>query len=385
MNTQDYKTKSIIEYRHIPSNPKYWAIGLDIGYSSVKGMSPNKYFCFPAYARKVPADRLTLKAPQSTDIRYREKSNDEIWTVGALAYDEVNSSEVMDSEAELFGRRRYFSPMFLVIARVGIALGMMNDPYGKRENRRVKIQMGLPPKYMNDEDDLRESLVGHHEFEIKLGNQPWQSFDFTIEPEDIPKVMAQPLGALMSASIGKDGMQLPVARQYFSKNVIVFDPGFGTTDDYTITHGVVTGYETFPELGMREVFARTCHDIKKQYRVEIQIPELQNKLVDGTIKSMDRRLMKSTKHSFADILEKNSKEVCHETIEKLKTVHNYFIDTDYIIAAGGTYDAWASEFNQTFKDMEGLSIVPGNINDPSLSNVFDNVRGYYYYLNHSLR
>lgn len=62
----------------------------------------------------------------------------------------------------------------------------------------------------------------------------------------------------------------------------------------------------------------------------------------------------------------------------MKSSHNYFSDCDYIIAAGGTYDAWATQFNAVFRDMEGLEIIPGNVNDPSLSNIYSNVRGYYY-------
>ena len=95
---------------------------------------------------------------------------------------------------------------------------------------------------------------------------------------------------------------------------------------------------------------------------------------------MNRKAMKSDLHPFDSFLEANCRKVCEETIERLKSIHDYFADIDYIIGTGGTYDAWATIFNDTFKDMEGLKIIPGNVNDTSLSNVFSNVRGYYFRL-----
>ena len=380
----DFKTMSTIVGRSNPSTDGYWGIGLDIGYSAVKGLAPNKYFCYPSYAKKIPHDRKVLKEDSPTDIRYRTKEG-ELWTVGALAYDEVNSSETIDSESELFGRHRYYSPMFLVIARVGIAIGLMKNPFGEPGDRKLMIQTGLPPKYLKgDTQDLKDALSGHHEFEIKIGSGPWTSFVFDLTPDDI-MVMPQPLGALVSASVGLDGRQIPTAKEYFSSNLIVFDPGFGTVDDYTVMKGNVISSETFPEYGMREVFARTCEDIKNKYRVDITIPELQNKLCNGTITYIDRKAFASKEYDFTDILLENSEKVCHEIIEKLKSVHNYFEDINYIIAAGGTYDAWADIFSEVFKNMTNLQIIPGNINEPALSNVFSNVRGYYYYLNNNLR
>lgn len=81
----------------------------------------------------------------------------------------------------------------------------------------------------------------------------------------------------------------------------------------------------------------------------------------------------------------NSKQVCEEAIDKMKVIHDYFSDTDYIIATGGTYEAWSKEFNSKFTEMEGLTIVPANVNDTTLSNVFSNVRGYYFFLLNRLR
>ena len=378
MDTLDFKTRTSFAHRHFPCPKDKWVVGLDIGYSGVKGMSPNKIYCFPAYARKVPKERIVLSEPAETDIRYKDGNG--TWVIGNLAYDEVVASEVPDSEAELFGRHRYYSHMFQVIARAGIAMGLTANSYGNRKDRKILIQSGLPPKYVkSDTPYIKAVLSGDHEFSIKLGRSPWQRFQFSLAEDDI-HIIPQPLGALISASVDREGNQLSNAKKYFRSNVIIFDPGFGTTDDYTVKMGNVVNAETFPDLGMREVFARTCKDISERYGVDISIPELQNLLANGTIRVMDRISMKRKSCSFADILKENSQKVCEETVSKMKSVHEYFTDCDYIIATGGTYDAWAEQFNAVFGEMEGLKIIPGNINDPVFSNIYSNVRGYYFFL-----
>ncbi len=193
--------------------------------------------------------------------------------------------------------------------------------------------------------------------------------------------MPQPLGSLVSASIDKEGKQIADAVKYFSSNVVIFDPGFGTMDDYTVKQGNVVGTgETFANLGMHEVFERTCKDIQVNYGVSLQVPELINKLNSGTVYVTDRKAMKRVEKDFKSYLDKNSKQVCEEAIEQMKVIHDYFSDINYIIATGGTYDAWKAEFDPKFAEMEGLHIVPGNSNDDTITNVFSNVRGYYFYL-----
>ena len=383
-NSLDFKPKTVMEARKFPTNDKTWVIGLDIGYSAVKGFCPNKLFSFPSYARQIPENRERMKAYEDTDICYRDKTG--IWSVGSLAYDEVICSEVVDSEEELYGRNRYYSPMYLVLARTGIALGMAQNLFGSPVGKKLAVQTGLPPKYrLADTPILKEVLSGKHSFDIRIGNGKWQHYEFELEENDI-YVMPQPLGALVSASIDKNGKQIPDAAKYFSSNLIIFDPGFGTMDDYTVKQGNVVGNgETFSNLGMHEVFERTCTDIRNIYGVTLQVPELINKLVSGTVYITDRRQMKRTQKSFEEFLNQNCKQVCEEAIEQMKVIHDYFADTNYIITTGGTYDAWKDIFDAKFAEMEGLHIIPGNANDDSITNVFSNVRGYYFYLLNRLR
>lgn len=384
MISKDFKTQTVFMEKDFASNVAmynndYYAIGIDIGYSAVKGICPNKSFIFPAYARKIPSDRVSLREAEATDIKYRDASG--VWVVGALAYDEVNAQEVLDSEAELFSRHRYYSPMFKVIARCALGISLLANQFGGPGNKALKLQTGLPPAYEKaDTKYLKEVLSGKHDFDIKVGEQPWKKFSFRLEPEDI-LVMPQPMGAFMSSVVQTNGEMTGDAKGFFKSNVFVLDPGFGTFDGYTIKKGsVVSPSETFPEFGMREVFARTCAEIQKTYGVEILVPELQNYLEEGTIRVINREKMQRKTYPFSDILKKHCKDVCFELIEKLKSTHNYFADMDCIIATGGTYDAWREDFNGVFRDMEGLAIIPSNRNDESLSNILSNVRGYYYWL-----
>ena len=169
--TKAFKTQTNMVDRANPSSDTHWVVGLDIGYSAVKGMSPNKYFSFPAYAKRVDKDRAWVKENDDNDIQYRESENsDDKWYVGSIAYNEVNSNDIVDSETELFSRKRYESDMFLIIARVGLAFGLMPNLYGAVGNRKVAVQTGLPPKYIGDAPIVKSVLSGHHEFEIKIGN-----------------------------------------------------------------------------------------------------------------------------------------------------------------------------------------------------------------------
>ena len=374
---------------------------MDIGYSAVKGISQNYTYCFPAYAKKVRADQLDLKASygknivsmdqimednlEKGEIHYRDSKG--VWEVGDLAYKNISDNDIIDNEGELFSRRRYFSEAFHVLTSVGLAIGLQSNCYGNPElgtenAKKICVQSGLPPKYLEDDDkdDLCDSIAGHYDFEIQIGSSEWKRYVFDVNKEDI-QLMAQPLGSFFASTVTKDGrISKELTNKYLDKNVVIFDPGFGTLDDYTISNGKITVSETFPELGMKQVFIRTKDEIKKQYGVNISISELQNRLQDGKIKDThDKKNMSSKFIDFSDILYKNCRDVCEEAIEKMKSVHNYFVSTDYIIATGGTYEAWKEQFDKVFENMEGLYVVPANANDPSLSNIFSNVKGYYYY------
>lgn len=378
--TKDFKVKTIIQPHQFPVAEGFHGIAIDLGYSGVKAFGPQGYICFPAYARKQQDEAIRLNTPSKSDIMYRDK--DGIWTVGELAYQEMSFGEVSDSEKELYGRMRYYTPSFLVLARTGLAMLLNPGSAGCAGGKAIAVQTGLPPKYLKEDSKyIIEVLSGTHEFELCVGDSGWKSYKFYIDAHNILPPMAQPMGAMISISVNNAGNMVPETERYLNSNVIVLDPGFGTLDDFSIINGRVQGNgETFPELGMREVFNRTCKDIQEEYGIKLEIPQLQSALEKGEVWVTDIRKMTRTAVGFKDLLNKNSKAVCAEALNKLKIVHNYFQDTDYIIGTGGTYDAWRTDIDTAFSGMQGLRIIPGNVNAPDIPNVFSNARGYYYYL-----
>lgn len=392
MRTSDFKTRNCLVFGHNKECEGYWPIGLDIGYSAVKGMAQNKWFSFPAYARQLP-ERTDddLESNRPNDIRYREVKDDGTygpeWAVGELAYDAVNADEVIYSEAELYGREHYKSEMYLVLALTGVGLGLMgNSAYGIRKpDDKIILQLGLPPKYKSGDTGELKSIFSRRRyvFELKIGNGEWLRASIKLDADDI-YVMAQPLGALISASVDREGNTVPDAKKYFSDMTIVFDPGFGTTDIYVINKGIVTNQETFSELGMKKVFEKTCREIKDRWGEDIKVAELQNYLDKGVIRTINQTTFQGAEHSFKDILQKYSNEVCNEAIKKLRDVHN-FSKCEYLITTGGTYDAWSTDFNAAFSNIGWLKIIPANINDNRYSNIFSNVRGYYFYRSNLLK
>ena len=379
VKTSNFKNKTLILERQNASSDNAWGIALDIGYSAVKGFSPNAVYCFPSYARKILSEMLTLEAPSPEEIVYRDNNTNEIWSVGASAQEMIRADESKDSVAALYGRNRYFSPMFLVIARVGLALGMRNNDYGSPTGKNLVVQTGLPPAYIKSDTALiKEALSGEHNFSIKIGSSDWTDFRFTLPQENI-RVMPQPMGTLLSISTDNNGKFIPDAKRYFSSNMLIFDPGFGTLDLFNIRNRLIESYETFDDLGMKRVLKETSDEILKKYQTEIPIPAMQKYLGTGEITIKNRKLRKTTRQPFDDILEASSKKVCEEALSRTEDIFNCLFDHDYLVITGGTGAAWNDLIIEHFQDMETLTIIPGNQND-TLPYTFSNVRGYYMYL-----
>ena len=378
MPTKEFKTRSIIKERYFPCPDPVWVSAIDIGYSGIKGISPNKYYCIPAYAKKLREEPVMLKAPSPTDILYR--NGDELWSVGELAYQEADSSRMPDNESVSFGRlNRYYSPAFQVQAETGIGISLLNNGYSSPDGKKLVIQTGLPPQYIEDTPVLKEVLSGTHSFELKVGDNPWQEIQYTLEEGQI-YVMSQPLGAFASVCYDSSGKPLPVSWKLYNSNVLVFDPGFGTLDLYLIKKGHVSPefLMTLPNQAMKEVFVRTCRDIHEEFGVSLQIAELQNRLEDGTIRVTNRRQRSRKSVPFGGTLMKNCQDVCMEALDTMFDSYEDLAYIDFIIGTGGTYDAWKGTVSKELGNLDGIKLLPGNCNDTSLSNVFSNVRGYYF-------
>lgn len=95
MNLSSYKTKSEVLQRKMPriiGNNQHKGktlIALDGGYSAVKGVSPERAFIFPSYAKKIDKELETVAAVKSFDIQFKNnktRGNLSCWTVSNESY-----------------------------------------------------------------------------------------------------------------------------------------------------------------------------------------------------------------------------------------------------------------------------------------------------------
>lgn len=380
INTQAFKIKTIFQPRLNPSVPKYWGVAIDIGYSSVKIFSPNMVASFPAYAKKVPygtADH-SIGELERNCIVYRDNAGNEYF-VGAVVQDGIETDEADNSTAVMTTQNRYSTAEFKVILRVGLALGTLKNQYGDPSGRIMKVQTGLPPEYIKTgRIPLENAFLGTHDFSIKLGANKWMDFHFNLAPENIDKIMAQPMGTLISISKDKNGGQLPEAQKYFKSKILIIDPGFGTFDTFALGNHIFEGAKTWSNLGMRRVLEETSKLIEKEYNTYIPVPAMQKILGDGYFKTQyDPVTRRCEKIDFAPLLEEANKMVCNEAITTLDSYYNYLQHFNYLVISGGTGAAWSNMIKNAYSGMETLQIIYGAVND-TIPSIFNNVRGYYF-------
>lgn len=380
INTIDFKTKTLYLPRLNVHVKKAWGIAIDIGYSSVKTFSPNCAACIPSFAKKLNKQRIGIAPESKTQFLYEDLDTGEVWIVGELAQEMADEH---DSESELYGRKRYFSPMFKVITRTGLALGLFDNQYGSPAGKPIKIQTGLPPRYLDDKDDLVEAIAGKHHFRIKMGDQKWIEFNFEIQPQDV-MVMPQPMGTLFSVSFDRNGRQIQEASKFWNSNLVIFDPGFGTCDTFYIKNQTIEDQSTFAEFSMKEILNKTRKKILEQYHEDIPIAAMQSNLKTGKVRIKNRKERRTKDVPFANLLEQSCNEVCIEALDKLCSIYDTLFDCDYLIPTGGLSAVWKQKTIEYFSGMETLNIIPGNQND-NLPTIFNNVRGYYMNLYGTLR
>lgn len=377
MNTKDFKTRTEMIARDNGQLQGAWLVALDIGYSAVKVYSPNSVAMFPSYAKPY-TNRGTVGKLPNDFITYTDLDTNEQWLVGSMAQEDNTVNEAIDSDEALFGRQRYYDPMFKVVARVGLAMGMMPNKHGDIGGKKLYVQTGLPPKYIKDDaEPLREALAGSHHFSVKIGSNMPVEFMFDLLPENIFVIM-QPMGTFYSILFDNTHKYVEDANGYLKKNILVFDAGFGTFDLFMIKNHSVKESQTFSNLGMKQVFLNTADAIRKKYGQSVGVAEMQKYLEAGTVRRFDRKNLTTEDVPFADLLESAVDKVSSEAIEKMAQVYQ-LQEVDYLVITGGTGAAWKDKIRSRLAGMTTLKVVDGNQNDTSLPFVFANVRGYYMY------
>ena len=155
MLLSDYATKTEIMNRVMATVPDLWPIGIDYGFSSVKGISPNKIFCYPNCA--VPTTSFsTLLDCTEHDILLKDAEG--LWIIGEKAHDIISPENAMNYESEMYERNRYFSPVFRALMKVGLGIALQSNYCRKYNGEPIMIQTGLPPEYKElDSEAFKEA------------------------------------------------------------------------------------------------------------------------------------------------------------------------------------------------------------------------------------
>lgn len=366
-----FRTKSEIASCKNLNPPNIAVCALDIGYSAVKGFSPTIRSCIPAFVREQPA--ALIGTPRPTDIYYRDDTG--VYAVGSLAMESLSAKDTNDASNTMFSRNRYFSPSFLILARVGLAIEL-----GPSETRPVFLQTGLPPAYRKaDTPLLKEVLSGKHEFAVKIGEGTWTNCSFTLDEASID-VMDQPIGSVFSASKRSDGTTVLCddGHTYIDHNVLVLDGGFGTLDVFSVSNRAINSTNTFNDLGMRAVFERVSEKIFEQYGKEVYPHTLQQYLTNGTMAVFDRKTRSTRQVDISDILRDSNRYIFEKAVAKIESAYDDLTDYDYLLVTGGTGSAWLDMLRERYKGMQTLSVIAANQNE-KISSVYSNVRGYFIY------
>lgn len=374
MDARALRTQQEIIARRNMTLPRKWVLGIDAGFSSLKGIAPNKYFCFPSFARKLE-ERGLLAFSNEKDILYRDESG--TYLVGTSAQNQISSDDTNETETELYARNRYSNKKYKVVIATGMAIGISENLYGRKsDEQEIIIQTGLPTAYIaQDKKSIIKAFSEHYVFELKIGMGNWKKYDIQVKPENV-YVMPQPAGTLYSVVVDENGHNLPDTKEFFLKNILIADVGFGTFDPYGLINRKLVLKESLSNIGMRRILAETSNSIRNLYGEDIRVPAMQKYLEKGYIDILDEETMQTESIQLAPLVEKASDLVFQEAVSALKNMTNFMRDYDILILTGGTCSLWMKKFVKHFEGMKSLTIIPGNRND-KLPLLYANVRGYY--------
>lgn len=382
INTKAFKTRSEIIEKKLPrinGNNQYKGktiVALDIGYSGVKGASPNRVFTFPSYAKKTPKDLDVVGKVRPSDIQLRNDKTGECWLVGQAAETMMDQVDIESTtDASLYTRYRYDSEVFKVLAMTGMALGL----WGTGSGNDIYLQTGLPATYKDrDEGKIVSALCGDYTVSIKVGSGDWVPFQFTLDENHID-VMEQPQGTLCATAYD-NGVVSQMGKDILRSNSIILDIGFGTEDIFSIRSGYKNAHQTYSDTGMRAVFEAVIKQLQadhKNYALETKIFELQRYMENGEVPYFDADEFQMHNLPFADILEEKNREICDKSIRRLMQDYGNLVGYNYLIVTGGTGESRFEQIKEMLSGLPTLQVLPGNLNTQDLAFSYSNVMGYY--------
>ena len=380
IQTINFKTRDRIVNRNFPCPEGFWVCGIDIGYGGIKGFSPNKYFSISSYTYRLPRGAADSRPAgvKPTDIVYRDKDGD--WAVGDFAYnmENPNNPKTLDTK-KTAKENRYLDKDFKIFFAVAMGLALLDNKERARAGEKIMVQTGLPTAYLEQGHAryLRSGIEGDYDFDLKVGNEDYVHFEFTLTKEQV-SIISQPQGALYSACKDINGNDIETGKEYMGRHTLVIDPGFLTTDFNGFNNGVPVESGSL-ELGMHEVFQRAINEILREHGVSVTNVEFRQALTNGMLEVYDYITNTHNDINITSFLEEANKSVCEEVMDKIMTSFQGLSRHDYLLVAGGTGAAWMPYSTDRLKNHR-LEIVRCNQNDQSLNNVYSTARGYYFWI-----
>lgn len=344
-------------------------VGLDIGYSAIKAISEDRLIKIPSYVRKIEDEDgiKFLGENKDTDIFYKDATG--LWAIGLVAYKLKKLRNDKTGEDILVDRNRTTSEEFSVLANVGLGAAI-----GRQPKEKIIVQTGLPCSYIREDASiLRTVLSGEKKFELKIGKNDWQAFNYEIKPENV-KIMEQPFGSYFSVSFDKTGKYIDKSNE----NILVLDGGFKTLDIAQINEAISGRSITFDNLGMSQIFKIACEGIYKDYGADLSIFDFSDYLNKGKYTHRNKLTKAVSEIDLKVYYKKALNTVAGNIFNKVFGLYNGFEGVDEVILTGGTCEACKNQLVEQFKNT-GIKVELSNSNDEELELSYSNARGYYLY------
>lgn len=329
-------------------------IGLDIGYSSTKVSSMQGNYLFPSLPVRVMEDFSLIVDDNS--IRYRDEEGN-IWYVGDLARSILDSRQILTQTNTLYSSQRVMSKEYLILLRVGIFFGLIKkegeDEFVLSLPSKIKVKTGLPEQYIDrDRERLKERFIGHHYFEIKVGDRKWQKVSFDIEEGDI-SVISQPFGTLWSLVANRQGEI--VDENLLKKEVLIYDGGQQTADTYYNKSGLKGDNSTWETLSMLAVIRDVKRSVNKATKGMANFEDYEfDKLITADIPG-ELTYGRANYYNFSSDILDSTEKVAKEAMYELDVVYDYLNAIDVLILTGGTGLAFYEYFKKYY-DLPRLEV-----------------------------
>ena len=392
---QDYAAKTKFNKHRIEipflSKEGIVPIGIDLGYSSTKVYSIFGSFMFPS----LPIRAQQIPSPQSEkDIMYKDMDGN-VWLVGELALKNLDMMRIQAQPGILYSRRRINSEEFLVLLRVGLFLGLIEDDFGARyklaDYSKLVIQTGLPVLYfIGDQKKITKCFVGNHKYQIRIGHKEWQTVSIDIEEKNI-NVMTQPFGPLWALAANQYGEITNI--DLLRKNFLIFDIGHLIANTYHNKHGLKGNNTSWDNLSMLEIIRLVKQKVIKATDGQADFLDyfFDRILTLDTQSSSFGKIYYGDGQSY-DITNdvfKMTEKVAYCAIRELDVIYNYFIDMDMLFLTGGLAKIYYPYFKKHYDSYDLPVLLAESKDNKDPVNNFDtvsaNVIGYFNYLVHQLK